>query len=90
MQNKKYFKRIRYFGEYSDSKRANLYYVIHKKNIQNAYSPKKYLELCPCCGEILSGYLNGMVEIHEKTKFPILISEEEYEFFIKRLRKVKK
>ncbi|MBA7676677.1 hypothetical protein ES703_84921 [subsurface metagenome] len=87
MQNKKYFKRIRYFGEYSDSKRANLYYTIHKKNIQNAYSPKKYLELCPNCGEILSGYLNGMVEINEKTKFPIVISEEEYEFQIKRLKK---
>jgi len=90
MQNKPHFKRIRYFGEYSDFKRANLFYAIYKKNIQNAYSPKKHLKLCPNCGKILSGYLNGMVEITEKTKFPIVVSEEEYEFFIKRLRKVKK
>ena len=87
IQNKKYFKRIRYFGEYSDSKRAKLYYAIHKKNIENAYSSKKYLKLCPQCGEILPGNLGKTVKITKNSKFPILISEEEYEFYIKRLRK---
>ena len=90
MQNKLYFKKIRYFGEYSDSKIANLYYSMYRKNIQNAYSSKKYLELCPVCLEILPGIFENTVKITEKTKFPVLLSEEEYEFHIKRLRKVKK
>ena len=90
MQNKKYFKRIRYFGEYSDSKRAKLYHAIHKKNIENAYSSKKYLDLCPVCLEILPGIFENTVKITKNSKFPVLFSEEEYEFFIKRLRKLKK
>jgi len=87
IQNKKYFKRIRYSGDYSDSKRAKLFYSMNKKNIENAYSSKKYLKLCPCCGEILSGNLGKTVKITKDSKFPILISEEEYEFYIKRLKK---
>ncbi|MBA7580248.1 hypothetical protein ES708_22139 [subsurface metagenome] len=87
VQNKLYFKKIRYFGEYSDSKIANLYYSIYRKNIQNAYSSKKYLELCPVCLEILPGIFENTVKITEKTKFPVLLSEEEYEFHIKRLKK---
>ncbi|MBA7676647.1 hypothetical protein ES703_84891 [subsurface metagenome] len=90
MQNKKYFKRIRYSGDYSDSKRAKLYYSMYKKNIQNAYSSKKYLELCPVCLEILPGIFENTVKITKDSKFPVLFSEEEFEFFIKRLREVEK
>ena len=87
MQNKLYFKKIRYFGEYSDSKIANLYYSMYRKNIQNAYSSKKYLELCPVCLEILPGIFENTVKITKNSKFPVLLSEEEYEFYIKRLKK---
>jgi hypothetical protein len=90
VQNKKYFKRIRWFGEYSDSKRANLYYTMHKKNIQNAYKKYNFIEICPECFEILPEGSGEFVKITKDSKISILIDEEEYEFFIKRLRKLKK
>lgn len=90
IQNKKYFKRIRWFGEYSDSKRASLYYTMHQKNIQNAYKKYNFIEICPICFEILPNCDGKFVKITKDSKISILIDEEEYEFFIKRLRKVKK
>ncbi len=90
IQNKKYFKRIRWFGSYSDSKRADLYYAIHQKNIQNAYRKYNFIEICPICFEKLPDQDGKFVEIKEHTKISILIDEEEYEFNIKRLREVKK
>jgi len=90
VKNKPYFKRIRWFGEFSDSKRANLYYAIHKKHIQNAYKKYNFIEICPECFEKLPEGSGEFVEITKDSKISILIDEEEYEFFIKRLRKVKK
>ena len=90
VRNKKYFKRIRWFGSYSDSKRANLYYAIHQKNIQNAYRKYNFIEICPICFEKLPDQDGKFVEIKEHTKISILIDEEEYEFNIKRLKEVKK
>lgn len=90
VQTKPYFKRIRWFGSYSDSKRADLYYTMNEKNIGNAYKQINYIEVCPQCGEILPDSPGEFVKITADSKFPILIDEEEYEFFIKRLREVKK
>ena len=90
VRNKPYFKRIRWFGAYSDSKRANLYYTMHKKNIQNAYKKYNFIEICPECFEILPEGSGEFVKITKDSKISILIDEEEYEFFIKRLRKLKK
>lgn len=90
IQNKKYFKRIRWFGSYSDSKRAELYYTMNKKNIKNAYRKVNFIEICPCCFEILPPESGEFVKITKDSKFPILIDEEEYEFFIKRLKEVRK
>jgi len=90
IQNKKYFKRIRSFGYYSNSKIADLYYIMHVKNIQNAYRKYNFIEICPICFEKLPDQDGKFVEITKDSKLSILIDEEEYEKNIKRLRKVKK
>ncbi|MBA7583600.1 hypothetical protein ES708_25546 [subsurface metagenome] len=91
IQNKPYFKKIRWFGEYSCSKRADLYYNMYQKNIENAYKKINYIEVCPQCGEKLPEESGEMflefVKITKDSKLPIIIDEEEYEFYIKRLKK---
>jgi len=90
IQNKKYFKRIRSFGYYSNSKIADLHYIMHGKNIQNAYRKINFIEICSNCGAILPEEIETTILIQKNTRLSILIDELEYEKFIKRLRKVKK